>query len=291
MTCYNPIEITVKNPDTGNDRDIKTACRHCIGCLIQYQTDWQIRICNHATMTKNNQFVTLSLEDKHLPPNHLVDIRQMQLFHKRLRQNFSDETIQMIYKCEYSPVKLRPHYHGIYFGLPLDDLKHHSNNKFGHPLYTSKILTDIWGLGHVIIGAVTPQSAAYIARDINKTDKPNKAAQYKKNSQGIYVKDLKPIFQMSRNPGISKQWIDKFMWDVFPEGIIIQDGKKLPAPEYYVKQLEKLNPEMHALFLIKRHESIFTKTYKEEHRPQRLSVKETCLRAKLGKDPKKNEQF
>ncbi len=291
MSCYNPLTIQVKNPNTGNQRDVVIACRHCIGCLLDYQDDWKIRICHHASMTENNHFVTFSYSPENYPMNGLIYIEHMQAFHKKLRKKFLNSIIQMVYKGEYSPTNYRPHWHAIYFNLPITDLVINKTNHFGDKLYTSETINDLWGYGNVIIGAVSPKSAAYIARDLNKTDKPDKAAQYKINAQGILVKDLKPIFQMSRCPGIAKKWIDAYMWDVFPSGTIIFDGKPKPAPEFYVKQLEKLSPDMHALFLIKRHESIFEKTYKHEHTPERLNVKKICLESRLGKDNKKNESF
>ncbi len=291
MSCYNPLTIQVKNPNTGNKRDVVIACKHCIGCLLDYQDDWKIRICHHASLTENNHFVTLSYAPENYPMDGLIYIEHMQDFHQKLRNEFPKSRIQMVYKGEYSPTNYRPHWHGIYFNLPLTDLVLNKTNQCGDKLYTSETINKLWGHGNEIIGAVTPQSAAYIARDLNKTDKPNKAAQYKKTLSGIFVKDLKPIFQMSRRPGIAKKWIDIYMWDVFPSGTIIFDGKPKSAPEYYVRQLEKLSPDMHALFLIKRHESIYGKTYKHEHTSERLHVKKTCLISRLGPDNKKNESF
>lgn len=58
----------------------------------------------------------------------------------------------------------------------------------------------------------------------------------------------------SKKPAIGKEWLDRYLSDVFPHDEIIMRGKKMRVNRYYEKYLEKLDPEMLTSVKINREE-------------------------------------
>ena len=119
-------------------------------------------------LTKLNSTVITPSLPLPIPPNSFpadgsLNLRHVQLFLKRLRKKFTGVKIRFFCCGEYGPKLGRPHYHLILFGLDFDDKILFKKAKSGN-LYTSKILSDCWGKGYVTTGAVTLQSAGYVAR-------------------------------------------------------------------------------------------------------------------------------
>ena len=69
---------------------------------------------------------------------------------------------------EYGPTNGRPHYHMALFNYMPTDIKPYKKNHNGDMLYMLPTLQKIWGKGFVIIGHLTPESASYIARYVQK---------------------------------------------------------------------------------------------------------------------------
>jgi len=114
--------------------------------------------------------------------------------------------------------------------------KEHNGEKY----YRSQQLEDIWDKGHSIIGELSFESAAYVARYITKKFMgPGSERFYEvidENTGEVY--SLKPEYvTMSRRPGIGKIWFDKFKADVFPDDFIVVDRKgakvKMRPPKYF----------------------------------------------------------
>ena len=117
-------------------------------------------------MHEENSFVTLTYSDEHLPDGGRLVLDDFQRFFKRLRKRVGVPV--RYYHCgEYGETFGRPHYHACIFGYGFPDrvLWSYSN---GQPLYSSKELSDLWPYGHALIGEVTFDSAAYVARYIMK---------------------------------------------------------------------------------------------------------------------------
>lgn len=100
---------------------------------------------------------------------------------------------------EYGDLKMRPHYHGVYFNLPIDysDLKPLFKNKFGDQFYNVDTLSEIWGKGFVVVSEASWTNCAYTARYIMKKQ-TGENAEVAYHDLGI----LPPFVRMSRKPGI-----------------------------------------------------------------------------------------
>lgn len=161
------------------DNFIYIPCGKCQACTVSKANDWSTRCYIESKQWKNNCFITLSYNNENLPYFKSLNRRDLQLFFKRLRKHYkgieprlykgeTEFPIRFFACGEYGDKTLRPHYHiGIFNWVP-PDLKLFKLNKLNQPLYRSKIVENLWGKGFIIIGALTMESAAYIARYTQK---------------------------------------------------------------------------------------------------------------------------
>lgn len=194
MTCYNPkfakysyvkiidektgeIKLTkdlkfLKNEEIKIDTPLRDKivcipCGKCEGCQIDKANDWATRAYLEAKNWPKNCFLTLTYNNETIAKNRSLVKSDLQKFWKRLRKE-QTEPIRYLACGEYGPRTLRPHYHAAVFNYRPNDLKIYKKNITGDMLYTSERLNKIWGLGYVIIGDLTYQSAAYVARYVVK---------------------------------------------------------------------------------------------------------------------------
>lgn len=186
----------------------------------------------------HSYFATLTYSDQHLPQNKSLNKNDLQLFWKRYRKKY--DQIRYYASGEYGDTTQRPHYHALIYGHKLPDLVHHSDTATGK-LYISKSLDAIWGLGNCMIGELTFESAAYVARyAVKKLTGKEGQAEYE--SQGI----IPPFCVMSRRPGIGAGWYEKYQTDVYPSDEIVIRGKHVvKPPRYYDTKLEKEHPKLY----------------------------------------------
>lgn len=228
MSCYHPLRLFRSgcvNPQTGKDyvlvssynfdfvtkadfdkRDIPTTltpserlysyqsipCGKCVGCRSDYGSRWTSRVIAESFYHCQNWFITLTYDNDHLPEDGFLHKEDLQKFFKRLRSAGK----QFRYLCcgEYGDKFSRPHYHGCFFGLELDDLSEFSSGKAGK-LFVSPFLSKIWGLGFVLIGNLDYGSAAYVCRYVLK-------------KRGSWSEEKPPFFLMSKKPAIGSQFFE-----------------------------------------------------------------------------------
>jgi len=147
-------------------------------------------------------------------------------------------------------------------------------------IFTSKLLTDTWGLGHCTVGAVTFESAAYVARYITKKITGSMAEDhYKHVTRYGELVDLKPEYiSMSRRPGIGSAWLTKYKTDVYPSDHVIINNRKIKPPKFYDKMYKNHHPQSFHDIQIEREYDAFTRS--EDNTPARLQVKETLKQIK-----------
>ena len=138
---------------------VTVPCGKCIGCRLEYSRQWANRCMLELQYHDSSYFVTLTYNEEHVPrsyygnpetgealPSLTLCKRDFQLFMKRLRKRFSDDTIRFFMCGEYGPTTFRPHYHAILFGLHLDDLVPFSRSEQGFQYYTSESLQACWSV-------------------------------------------------------------------------------------------------------------------------------------------------
>jgi len=253
--------------------------------------------CEHERqLHARSCFITLTYNDEWLPEDWSLDVSVFQRFMKRLRNRFGSG-IRFFHCGEYGDRYGRPHYHAIIFGMDFDDKREHKTEKNGTILYTSKILSSLWadpdtGLtyGHAIIGDVTFESSAYVARYILKKingDMADEHYQFCCPKTGVFY-DRKPEYTtMSRRPGIGKGWFDKYHSDVYPRDFVVIRGKQMRPPKFYDRQYEILTDREGQLInsqssavISKR--MLKAKKYLDDNTPERLTVRERVTLARLN---------
>jgi hypothetical protein len=311
MACYHPITAyrpklnsgsnqLVFNPTSAEQPDdpLKISCGKCIGCKLQRSLDWAIRCVHEASLHKDNSFITLTFDEKNISSNRSLDKRDFQLFMKRLRKNTGTKIRYYHcgeYGCGYRPGDrfecrtpgckhtFRPHHHACLFGIDFPDKTHHKTIN-GHPIYTSKLLSDTWTHGFVTVADVTFESAAYVARYVTKkiTGPPAPAHYERAHPLTGEIFDVLPEYNtMSRRPGLGKDWLQKYTSDVYPHDRIIHKGHPLRPPKYYDNIFDVENPEVMDEVKLSRIQKM--RTNLKDSTFERLAVKERLQYVKFEK--------
>ena len=145
-------------------------CGRCTECRIRKVKEWSVRCVAEKKTSESAWFVTLTYNDEHLRfqtvdgVNYPVLVKEdCQKFFKRLRKSLFGSkkgNIRYFLSGEYGEKTLRPHYHAIIYNLHFDDLKIYK--VCGKTVYyTSEWLSNIWGLGYVVIGQCNDKTTTY----------------------------------------------------------------------------------------------------------------------------------
>lgn len=298
MACFHPLKAFA-NPRGGkpffsrpaghSGRVLDLACGRCIGCRIDRASEWSARIVHECLFWEDNWFLTLTFDDEHYPANASIDRRDVQLFFMRLRGMacraglLEGAHVRYFYNGEYGESTHRAHYHSIVFGLRLTDLKKWKKNERGEQMWTSDFLSEVWGNGRVVVGAVTRASAAYVAgyclRDTKAKHSPYG---FVDPETGELVERVAPFVGMSRRPGIGRDYFEKYGGQLVAGDFVVIEGRKLPTPRYYRRLLEKQNPELFESLKAIREREAYSARSKAERRPARLAAREVVTAAKRG---------
>lgn len=231
---------------------IEIPCGKCIGCRLEYSRQWANRCMLELQYHDSAYFVTLTYDDFNIPVSYYPDPetgeaqkcytlckRDYQLWMKRLRKAFPDDKIRFFASGEYGSDTLRPHYHAIIFGLHLDDLTVYKQQR-GYTYYNSPSLQRTWTNGYAVVGAVTWETAAYVARYVMK-----KATGFLEREYELL--NIEPEFSlMSRKPGIARQYFDDHpdLYDYEYINVSTPDGgRKFRPPRYYDKLFDVVDPD------------------------------------------------
>lgn len=289
MACYSPLKgyrgpggkVTFKRTlALGTLGHVTVACGQCIGCKLERSRQWAVRSMHEAQLHEANCFLTLTYDDEHLPESGSLDLRHWQTFAKRTRKALGP--FRFFHCGEYGDLTGRPHYHAAIFGLDFAADRRIYTESRGNKLYTSDILDKLWPHGYAVIGALTFQSAAYIARYCLKKITGSKAEQHyeRVNETTGEVLVLKPEYTtMSRRPGIGSAWYAQFSSDVYPDDFVISNGQKARPPKFYDSQFELHDPE--GLRLLKKRRRQAGSKHSKNNTPERLRVRETVQRSRL----------
>lgn len=201
-----------------------------------------------------------------------LDKRDFQLFMKRLRRFFGGERISYFMCGEYGEQLGRPHYHALLFGVDFPDKRPRYQ---GSDLFTSKTLDRLWGLGQAMIGAVTFESAAYVARYCVKKITGEGAAEH-------YGERIPEYVAMSTRPAIGASWYAKFGAEVRRHDSVVARGVECRPPRFYDKLQERLDARAARKVKHARMAAAADPRVRANNTPERLAVREKVAQAKLG---------
>lgn len=325
MPCYSPLhgwrdEFTggIKfRRGKSNDEDMSVACGQCLGCRLDRSRHWAMRIVHEAAMVEESGgsscFVTLTYRNEwdcderqrvaglHVPEDWSLSKRVPQLFFKRLRKRFG-AGIRYFQCGEYGSVcrhgidlsKVRcplcsvgrPHYHAVLFNCSFDDLEPYEE-RLGELRFTSPTLEAVWGYGFVDVGAVTFESAAYVARyALKKVTGVRADEHYAQVNEDGSLRWVQPEFcTMSRGAkgghGIGYDWFQKYKSDVFPSNEVPVPGSGVfkSVPRYYDELFALEDPL--SMEQIKEVRRKFAEENASEYSPERLMSKYKVKKAQV----------
>lgn len=250
-------------------------CGWCLECKLKKAEEWVFRCTTEVKENEHNLMLTLTYDNEHLPLTDFVDPETGELtstlvhqhvqqfintLQHHLKRNNKKSDFRYFMCGEYGSDKEyidwkgnvrvgteRPHYHIIFMGLEIDDLKffkysHCEWSKDKNALYTSKTLDRLWGRGSVECNEVNAKTINYVARYTTKKLKGQLGKEaYEERGR------KPPYLQMSRSPGIGYDYFQKNkerFWNEEPLYIKTNKGilKDVSPLRYYDKLLKKDDP-------------------------------------------------
>lgn len=277
MPCFRPIDAYLRKGADGKNHlyfkvnelkfpvhwytRVSLPCGRCIGCRLERSRQWASRIMCESQLHENNSFLTLTYA---VSPDSLCK-RDCQLFLKRLRKKL-DMPIRYYLCGEYGDRTFRPHYHCCLFGSDFSCDRVTFKSTDSGTLYYSELLTSVWGLGHTLVGDLTFESAAYVARYCTKKITGPTAVDHYQGREPEFA-------LMSRRPGIGGSWLDDYMADVYPSDELVVRGHATKPPRYFDSRFQLTNPSEYDRIKKLRAAKVVTDS------DLRLAAREECVTA------------
>lgn len=293
MACYHPLRgylctdgsvVFVERSRRETVRTLELSCGQCVGCRLERSRQWAVRCVHEASLYERNCFITLTYRPESLRADGSLCYRDFQLFMKRLRKRFPGDRIRFFMCGEYGEGKGRPHFHACLFNFDFVDKVLFSSSK-GIPLFTSAVLAKLWPDGYSTVGAVTYESAAYVARYLMAKVTGDQAEYYYTSLDevtGELVPQVPEFCHMSLKPGIGAGWYEKFVSDVFPCGRLVFGGVETTPPVYYTRKFKKSHGDSDAYAELVRSREVFAKSRAVDSTDERLGVREQVERARVS---------
>lgn len=197
---------------------------------------------------------------------------------KRLRKAYP-YTIRYFMGGEYGEQDWRPHFHACLFNHDWNDKTYWQTTETGNKLYRSEQLEQLWPYGHSTTGALTFQSAAYVARYCTKVVNGDLAEDHYKRYDNLGEYQLTPEYgKMSLKPGIGANWLELYKPDVYNFDHIIVNGQECTPPKYYDKLLKREDPELLAELKERREWTAYQR--RDDNTPERLHAKQQVQQAR-----------
>lgn len=215
MTCTE--KLFVRNPKT--NEPMQVPCGYCMACRIAKTREWTVRLIHELSCWDKACFFTLTYEDKFIPADGSINKHDLQCFFKRVRKDVKN--IKYFGCGEYGDLTLRPHYHGIIFGVDYNE---------------KEIIDENWKKGFIQIGTVTADSCQYVVGYIRK--KLNGLM-----GHIAYGPREEPFQLVSK--GLGKDYLKRNINQIELMKKCTVQGKNYGLPLYYKRQLsDELNEEI-----------------------------------------------
>jgi len=273
---------------------IAIPCGQCVGCRLEHSRQWAMRCLHEKKLHSRSCFITLTYDNDHLPEGGSLVKRDLQLFMKRLRK-ITGPALRF-YACgEYGDVGSRPHYHVLLFNYDFADRKVFSGRNSKHPVSLSRQLDAIWSvdgvpIGLAVVGDVTFESCAYVARYIMKKVTGDRSDDHylRLDADGRPYRLLPEFTVMSRRPGIGTGWFKRFGEEVAVHDSVLINGHEVRPPRFYDSLMELTDPDRLAINKsVRRHRAIMNKADNTGGIHGRLHVKKRIADGMLARKERK----
>lgn len=291
-TSKEEVSYFAKNPPVLRSNEILLPCNRCVGCLMDRAREWAYRCMCEKRYHDKSSFITLTYAPEHLPEDGSLHKDHFQKFMKRLRSR-TGLKLRFFQAGEYGSKLSRPHFHAIIFGFDFPDREIPEGVSFTsakRPLYTSKLLSELWPFGFNTVADVSYKTCAYVARYIAKK-------KYGSDATSHYDGKIPEYITMSNRPGIGYQYFMDFKNDLISTDLMntcvlhSEDPSspkfKIPIPRYFLKLFERHYPEEYEVFKQNRKELLEDRDYEEYWR--RISVQYDLFMLKFEKYSRRYE--
>lgn len=195
-------------------------CGKCLHCRKKRALELATRCVLHASLYKENCFLTLTYDEKKEGYHNEFEYSDIQKFKKRLRQYFArtlGARVEVFNVHEYGK-NGKKHWHLIVFGGNFSDkVLYTTRNSI--PYFISERLKKLWPQGHHTIGDVTEASAMYQSQYMEKDFKHYNSQSAKKSH--------------SKHSGLGRPYFEKHYKQLLTLGYVPFNGKKIPLPRYF----------------------------------------------------------
>lgn len=244
---------------------IEVPCGNCAACRLEYSRVWANR-CYLESLDYPNMtwFVTLSYRDDALVYNEGANFATLENdaisdFMRKLRDYFGHDIKIRYFGCgEYGDRTMRPHYHIIVFGAPLNDLTidmpdmskpllksgkypiFRRKNSNGDYVFFSQAIYDCWQKGKIEVENASWNTAAYVSRYVMKKQKGTAKEIYDR------LKILPEYLRMSNRPGIGARWLEANKTKLLRNDYMSvknKNGVQTTRPPRYFEKLMMKDPE------------------------------------------------
>lgn len=260
---------------------LRLPCGQCVGCRLDRSLQWAVRCMHEKQLHTSSAFVTLTYDEDNLPEGGTLVMEDHQKFMKRLRHHMGKGI--RFYMCgEYGETTKRPHYHYLFFNRDFSDKKFYKLAKAGERLYTSEWLRELWPHGHNVIGDVSLESCAYVARYIvDKINGEPATNHYRVVTADGVIVDRRPEFTAgSRKPGLAAEWYAKYGRHSHLSGdFAVLNGKRVRMPRFYDNKYEVIDAS--GLDVLKRRRRRNAIRHRKNNQVDRLRVREVVMLKKL----------
>lgn len=306
MACYSPISIRRGEAGAGYvgpGMALKVKCGQCIGCRLERKRDWAVR-CMHEAMVadedacalgstkgSNSCFLTLTYDREHLPPHGTLVKKHWQDFAKKVRNHHGP--FRFMHCGEYGEKGGRPHYHALVFGHDFSEDSVKVRTRGEHELRASESLSKLWPHGLHAIGRVSWDSAAYVASYTTKKASGDVDDDYYDRGVDVQTGEVHQVVPeyatMSRRPGLGTEFFKRYSTDMFPRGTVVLEGREFPVPEFYLKLLEKEDPELCEKVRERRKDRV-RKNW-SQNTAERLALRERVAKRKIAHSRERSKSF
>lgn len=279
-------------------------CRNCIGCRGDRARDISLRASHEARMASASCFLTLTYDRRSLPVisstltaegqrqalERPVTVqpyggslrrRDVELFVKRLRKHLDSHygvSVRAYIVGEYGERTQRPHYHALLWGFDFEhDRKREGSSHGGYPMWSSKLLDELWGQGMCRINEMGQEVAQYAAKYALKS--LGVKHELRRLRDGSIVEVEPPFDSLPHGKALGVPFLDRYWSDVFPRGLVVlRGGVELPAPLAYMKVCKEREPATFERIVEERRREAAKRL--AEAMPDRLRVREDVAHAR-----------
>lgn len=277
-------------------------CRtECLACLEKYARMNAVRCGHEAQMHERNCFLTLTYDQRHLPPRNMVSKAELGRFVKRLREwwrrdysvTHAVDGFKFFGVGEYGETTRRAHYHVLAFGADFDDRKYRQKSHGGYSVFESGTLSALWPFGLATVGEANMETAMYCARySLKKLDasgeRVDRSRWVRKADRNWRTDPVtgeryrwQPEF-CAKSKGLGESWLLRYDSDVFSAGgdqVIIHGGARVGVPDFYTRRLREWCEEDYQALKARHREAMESNL--GEYLPDRLAVQAQVRAARL----------